>query len=258
MNATLARRMIGAEVLKLRRSRGVMAFALLLTVGVVVLAFGFTAIQHASAPNNHPPAGGLHGFRDAVRALGLFFGMLAAILIGAEAGTADRASGVFRDLVVTGRSRLALFAVRVPAAILVTYALLSVAYALALIGTFVFADGTPTPSLSLILQGAGWIALVSGVIATLTVGVGSLTGSRALTITGVIGWQAIVTNLLLNIGSLGSAREGLLTAALNQLMPVTSDRTTVAMTTGVAVIVLCGWVIVPLVVGGWRTRTQDA
>ena len=51
MNATLARRMIGAEVLKLRRSRGVMAFALLLTVGVVVLAFGFTAIQHASAPD---------------------------------------------------------------------------------------------------------------------------------------------------------------------------------------------------------------
>ena len=98
--------------------------------------------------------------------------MLAAILIGAEAGTADRASGVFRDLVVTGRSRLALFAVRVPAAILVTYALLAVAYALALIGTFVFAGGTPTPSVSLILQGAGWIALVSGVIATLTVGSG--------------------------------------------------------------------------------------
>ena len=49
-----------------------------------------------------------------------------------------------------------------------------------------------------------------------------------------------------------------MTAALNQLMPVTSDRTTVVMTTGVAVIVLCGWVIVPLVVGGWRTRTQDA
>jgi hypothetical protein len=114
----------------------------------------------------------------------------------------------------------------------------------------VFADGSPTPSLTLILQGAGWIALANAVVATVTVGVGSLTGSRALTITGVIGWQAIVTNLLLNISSLGSVREGLLTAALNQLMPVTSDRTTVVLTTGVAIVVLCGWVIVPLLARG--------
>ncbi len=74
----------------------------------------------------------------------------------------------------------------------------------------------------------------------------------------MIGWQAVVTNLLLNISSLGSAREGLLTAALNQLMPVHSDRATVTLTAATAVIVLCGWVIVPSVAGGWRTRSQDA
>jgi hypothetical protein len=38
-----------------------------------------------------------------------------AILIGTTAGAADVGSGVFRDLVATGRSRTALFAARIPA-----------------------------------------------------------------------------------------------------------------------------------------------
>jgi ABC-type transport system involved in multi-copper enzyme maturation permease subunit len=258
MNASVATRMIAAEVLKLRRNRGVMAFAVFLTVGVVILFFGVSAIEHASDPVKNRPAGGLPGFRDGVRAMGLFFGMLAAILIGAEAGTSDRASGVFRDLVVTGRSRLALFAVRVPAAIIVSLALSAAAYALILIGTFVFAASEPTPDLSLILQAAGWIALADIAVTTLAVGVGSLTGSRAGTLTGVIGWQAIATNLLLNIGFLGSARDGLLTAALTQLIPVPDARATVTMSAGVAVVVVCGWLLVPAALGAWRTRTQDA
>ena len=159
MNATITRNMIGAELLRLRRNRGVMAFALFLTVGITILYFGIGAIEHSSNPTSNGPIGGMRGFRDGLRALGLFFGTLAAILIGGEAGTSDRSSGVFRDLVVTGRSRLALFAVRLPAAFIMTLAVTGVAYALALIGVFVFAGGTPTPSLGLILQGAGWLAL---------------------------------------------------------------------------------------------------
>jgi ABC-type transport system involved in multi-copper enzyme maturation permease subunit len=258
MTASVATQMIAAEVLKLRRNRGVMAFAVFLTVGVVILFFGVSAIEHASNPVRNRPAGGLSGFRDGVRAMGLFFGMLAAILIGAEAGTSDRTSGVFRDLVVTGRSRLALFAVRVPAAIIVSLALSAAGYALILIGTFVFAGSEPSPDLSLILQAAGWIALSDIVVTTFAVGVGSLTGSRAGTLTGVIGWQAIATNLLLNVGFLGSARDGLLTAALNQLTPVPDARETVTMSAGVAVVVLCGWLVVPAALGAWRTQTQDA
>ena len=64
--------------------------------------------------------------------IALFFGPLAALLIGVEAGTGDAAAGVFRDLVVTGRSRLALFATRVPAALAVTVAMMLGAYALLL------------------------------------------------------------------------------------------------------------------------------
>jgi hypothetical protein len=257
MTRRIAGDMISAEVLKLRRNRGLMAFALLLAVGVVVLLFGFTAVQHASNPSQHSPAGGLLGFSRAVRVLGLFFGALTAMLIGSEAGTADIASGVFRDLVATGRSRTALFLVRAPAAVLVTLALTMTGFLITIAASFLFAGGLPTPGLSLILQSAGWLVLANSIVVVLAVGVGALTGSRAITLTAVIGWQTIATQLLLNVPSLGSARDGLLTASLGHLMPVEGGLQ-VPMTAGVAIGVLVAWTAVPALLGAWRTNHQEA
>jgi ABC-type transport system involved in multi-copper enzyme maturation permease subunit len=258
MTFAIARQMIGAEILKVRRNRSLMAFALLLTVGVVVLFYGYDAIQHASDPAQNSPAGGMNGFRHGVQALGVFFGMLAAVLIGSEVGTADVSSGVFRDLVATGRSRLALFAVRLPAAAIVSLCLSAAAYALVLVATFAFAGGTPTPGVGLIVRSAGWIALANVTVVALAVGVGSVAGSRAITLTAVIGWQAIVTNLLVNVKSLGSVRDALLTPALDQLVPVKGDRLDVVMAAGVAVVVICAWLVVPQLLGAWRTQARDA
>ena len=50
-----------------------------------------------------------------------------------------------------------------------------------------------TPSASLVFESLGWIALANAVLACLAAGVGSLTGSRGLTLTAVIGWQVIVS-----------------------------------------------------------------
>jgi hypothetical protein len=259
MTLTVFRQMVGAEILKIRRNRSVMAFALLLTVGVVVLMYGYIAIRHASNPAQYEPAGGINGFRHGLRDLGEFFGMLAAVLIGAEVGTADLSSGVFRDLVTTGRSRLALFGVRLPAAAIVSLCLSAATYALVLVATFVFAGGTATPSLGNILAGAGWIALANVAVTALAVGVGSLTGSRSLTLTAVIGWQAILTNLLANVTSLGSARDALLTPALSQIMPLKGGGDNqVVMATGIALVVICAWLLIPQLVGAWRTETRDA
>lgn len=257
MTIAVARQMVSAEILKLRRNRALMAFAFLLTVVIVILVFVYPAAEHASNAVQNPPAGGILGFSRAVRLLGLFFGALAAMLIGTEAGTADLSSGVFRDLVATGRSRLALFFVRAAAAIIVTLAFTAVAFLITLAGTFLFADGLLTPSVSTIIQSAGWIALGTLIVASLAVGVGSLTGSRGVTLTAVIGWQAIATQILLNVTSLGSARDGLLTASLTQLMPVHGGLT-IPMATGVALAVLAGWLAIPAAVGAWRTATQDA
>jgi hypothetical protein len=258
MTFTVARQMIAAEVLKLRRNRPVMAFAFLLSVVVVVLVFGYEAIEHGSNPSEHEPAGGSIGFQHTLRLLGVFFGTLTAAVIGSEAGTADRSSGVFRDLVSTGRSRLTLFLVRAPAAILITWVFTGVAYGLGVIGTFAFADGLSTPSASVVIQGLAWIWVANVAVVAFAVGVGSLTGSRAVTLTGVIGWQTVATQLLVNVTSLGSARHGLLTPALAQLAPIPLDLAGVTMAGLTAWIVTIGWMVIPTAIGAWRTRTVDA
>lgn len=257
MSRFTARHLVAAELLKLRRQRPLTAFATVLSVGVVIVFVGYLQLRHAGDPARYPPAGGLDGFRHLLRALGLYFGALAAILIGTEAGTADLASGVFRDLVATGRSRLTLFAVRVPAAVALTLAFSAAAYAIGVAGVFLFAGRGPTPSASLVLQGAGWIALANSMLAVLAVGVGSLTGSRGVTLTAVIGWQMVATQLILNVTSLGSVRKLLLSPALAQLAPVGPEGG-VAMATGTAIAVLAGWAILPTLAGAWRTRTRDA
>jgi ABC-type transport system involved in multi-copper enzyme maturation permease subunit len=257
MTLTIARHMFSAEVLKLRRQRPLMAFAGVLSLGVVVIFMGYLQIRHASDPSAYGPAGGVHGFQHLLRALGQYFGVLAAILIGTEAGTADLSSGVFRDLVSTGRSRLALFTVRVPAAIAVALSFSAAAYALGLVGTFAFAGANPTPSLATVLEGAGWIALSNSLLAALAVAVGSVTASRGVTLTALIGWQLVATQILLTISSLGSVRDALITPALGQLAPV-QFHTGLSMTTGVAIAVLAGWALLPTLTGAWRTRTRDA
>ena len=88
-----------------------------------------------------------------MRVLALFFGPLAAIMIGTDAGAGDLAAGVFRDLVVTGRSRVALFAARVPAALGLCWLVMLVAYVVMVIGTYALASGTPTPGAALVING---------------------------------------------------------------------------------------------------------
>ena len=257
MTLDIARRMVGAEILKLRRNRALMAFAAILSVGSVLVFMGYLQIRHASNPSQYGPAGGMDGFIHLLRAVGVYFGALAAVLVGTEAGSSDISSGVFRDLVATGRSRLALFFVRLPAAIAVSLVFTATAYAVGIVGTFLFAGSHATPSLGLVLQGAGWVVLANSILAGLAVGVGSWSGSRALTLTAVIGLETVLTQLLMNVTSLGSARDALPNAALGQIVPAGANAG-VSMATGIAVAVLSAWAVVPAAIGAWRTRVRDA
>jgi hypothetical protein len=91
----------------------------------------------------------------------------------------------------------------------------------------------------------------------LAVAVGTLTGSRALTLTAVIGCRTIVTQLLANATSLGSAREGLLSVGLGQFLPV-GRGLDVRTTNGVAIAVVLVWTIVPALIAAARIRTANA
>lgn len=265
MSAAVAMQMVGADFLKLRKRRGTLAWALLLATAPLVIFFAVRAGQYSSAPATHAPPGGTASYVDTVRILAVIFGPLAAILIGADAGAGDSSAGVFRDLVVTGRSRLALFATRVPAAIALSWLVAALGYALAVLGTFAFsAGGGPTPSGGTVLDGLGFTLLSSAVTCAVAVGFSSLTTSKPAALTVLIGWQLVASPILTNISSLGSARELVLREAIDHFSPVgLGDRggrggSAVTLSPGTAVIVMACWVLAFGALGAWRTRTMDA
>lgn len=264
MNATIATQMFAADFLKLRKKRSTLIWALVLALLPVIVFFAVGAIQHASSPAGHGPAGGTENFHTGVRLLGgLFFGPLVAILIGVEAGTGDVSAGVFRDLVVTGRSRAALFASRVPAALAVCWAVILCGYALVLLGTFAFASGLATPSVALVLNALAFLLLTTGVLCVVAVGFSSLVGSKPAAIIALIAWQIIAGPLIASIESLGSARDGVLSQALSHFSPLSLDDggrhgTVLTMSALTAALVVLVWLAVFLGLGAWRTSTMDA
>lgn len=262
MNATIAAQMFGADVLKLRKKLGMLIWVLVLAVLPVIVLFVVRAILHSSTPAVDGPAGGTPGYIDGLRLLCLFFGPLAAILVGVEAGTGDASAGVFRDLIVTGRSRLALFASRVPAALAVCWSVIVTAYVLILIGSYAFASNLPTPNGALVLNGLLFTLLATGVVCVVAVGFSSLTTSKPASITALIGWQLVASPLIASISALGNVRKGVLSQAIVHFSPVhTMDGgrgTAGTMSSGLAALVLLAWLAVFLALGAWRTRTMDS
>jgi ABC-2 type transport system permease protein len=258
--SALAARMVGADFLKLRKRRGTLAWALVLALGPVIVFFVVSAVQHASDPATYGPAGGTHAFTDGLRMLAIFFGPLAAILIGDEASSGDFAAGVFRDLVVTGRSRLALFASRLPAALALCWTIVTVGYALLMAGVFALASGLPTPGAGEALDGYGFMLLGTGVLCASGLGFSSLTTSKPASITALIGWQLVASPLIAQIDSLGEARKALLSQAVLHFSPVEAGRhaDVIGMSTLLAVLVLLAWNAALLALGAWRTHRVDA
>jgi ABC-type transport system involved in multi-copper enzyme maturation permease subunit len=265
MNPTIAIRMVGADFLKLRKKRSTLIWALVLVLAPLLIYFIVRGVQHSSNPAEHAPGGGISGYEDAMPLLAVFFGPLAAIMIGTDGGAGDLAAGVFRDLVVTGRSRLALFGARIPAALGLCWLVVLAGYALTLIGTYALASGTPTPGGALALNGLLFTLFSTGVVCVVAVGFASLTGSRPAALTVLIGWQLIASRILENIESLGSARKLILSQAVAHFSPINLGEhhgprggATVTMSAGTAVIVVLGWIVIFAALGAWRTRTMDA
>jgi len=242
-----------------------MVTAALLSVGMAILYFAFIETRH------HGDLAGPQALADGAALMGIYFGAFAAILVGTEAGTTDLASGVFRDLVATGRSRTALFLVRIPAALAVTLPLTLAGYAVTIAAAYACHGTAAAPTAGLAAQFAAWVAASTVVQTTLAVGVASLTGSRSVTLITVIGWNTIATSLLYLASSLGWARDAVLLMALGDLSPaaqigtranpgssIALDDFKLPMPTVVAVLVVLAWALLPAIAGNWRTRTQDA
>jgi len=251
-------RMIRADLLKLYRRRALMIWSAVLFVGAQLLYYGFEGARHGIDPAHYGPAGGARGLANAMM-LVTELGGVAAVIVGTAAGGGDVAAGVFRDLVSTGRSRLSLFAVRLPAALVVTWAFAIPAVVVATVGAVVLAGGGAAPGAGALVQ-CGLAAIVSvGVAAVLAVGLSSLLSSRSIAIGLLLCWNLALARALEHATGFGQIRELLPNAAGERLAPTLAGGSyTVPMSVATAVIVLLAWAAVAALAGAWRTVRRDA
>jgi hypothetical protein len=225
-------RLVNAEFLKLYRRTGFV----LATVGVTVVpALLMKAVEDSR-------------FADLFGVLALLV-VVAGIMAGSSLGTSDESSGVFRELVATGRPRLDLFAARVPAGLVLV--LLA-----AMAGYVVLAAGDE----GLVLAYAGWLALVGAVSFALSLGVATLVGSAAQSVAILLALWLIVTPLVQSVESLEWLRDGLVIMGLDRIMPasLSEGEPLHRLSLGGAIAVLLAWTALPLLAGAWRTMTRDA
>jgi ABC-type transport system involved in multi-copper enzyme maturation permease subunit len=248
-------RLISADVLKLRRRRGMLSLTLLGTLGVILLAFTITGIQHAANPAKYGAAGGLAAYRDAISVLGLL-ALIAGVIVGGTAGTQDLESGVFRDLVATGRSRTTLFLSRVAGALAVVLPILGVTALATAAGSILLKDTAAAPHVGTLIAGTA-LVLTAGTLATATaVGVSALVGSRGPVIGLLLAFFVGITPLLQAIGFLGNARQLLPEVAIDRIGNL-DGVPGMHVALGTAIAVVLGWIAITLAAGAWRTRTRE-
>ncbi len=135
--------LIATKFLELRKRWGLMVTVAVLVLALPVLVLGLRLLFHAVDPKTYGPAGSPSMFSGLVNAMAEF-GFIAAAALGTAAGTTDLTDGMFRHLVVTGRSRLALYLARIPSGLAIVLPLVAVAFAMVCLVTSY--AGTPQPT----------------------------------------------------------------------------------------------------------------
>ena len=135
--------LITTKNLEIRKRRGLMITMVVLIVVPTVLLYGLRLLFHAVDPHSYGPAGD-PGLFSQVSNLIAEFGFIAAAALGAAAGTTDLSDGMFRHLVITGRSRVALYLARIPAGLAVIVPLVALAFTMTCLVTSY--EGSPPPT----------------------------------------------------------------------------------------------------------------
>ena len=120
--------MISAKVMELRKRRGLMIALIVVLIGLPSVFLAFRLLAHAFAPKSYGPAGGYDIYTNLVAGVMYVFGFIMAATLGCTAGSSDLTEGMFRHLVVTGRSRLALYLARIPAGLAIIWSLVAVGF----------------------------------------------------------------------------------------------------------------------------------
>ena len=121
--------MIATRVMELRKRRGLMIALSVVNIGFPAVFLLIRLLAHALAPYANPPAGGGDMiFPVLVAGFLPTFGFIVAATVGCTAGSRDLTEGMFRHLVVTGRSRPALYLARLPAGLAIVVPLVAIGY----------------------------------------------------------------------------------------------------------------------------------
>jgi hypothetical protein len=120
--------MISTRFMELRKRRGLIIALIAVNVGIPVVFLGVRLIAHAADPKSYGPAGGYTIFTTLVLGFLYIFGFIVAAVVGCTAGSIDLTEGMFRHLVITGRSRLALYFARIPAGLAIVIAMVAIGY----------------------------------------------------------------------------------------------------------------------------------
>jgi hypothetical protein len=116
--------------MELRKRRGLMAALIVVNIGIPSLFLLVRLIAHAAAPKSYGPAGGYDIFTALVAGVMYIFGFIVAATLGCTAGSVDLSEGMFRHLVITGRSRLALYFARIPAGLAIIVPMVAAGFAI--------------------------------------------------------------------------------------------------------------------------------
>jgi hypothetical protein len=120
--------MITTRFMELRKRRGLMIALIAVNIGIPVVFLAVRLISHAVDPKSYGPAGGYSIFTTLVAGFMYIFGFIVAAVVGCTAGSIDLTEGMFRHLVITGRSRLALYFARIPAGLAIVIAMVAIGY----------------------------------------------------------------------------------------------------------------------------------
>lgn len=266
--------LISAKVLELRKRRTLVTVMVAFTIALPVIFYGVRLIYHLADPARYAPAGAPNAFATAGSLMDEF-GFIVAVTLGATAGTTDLTDGMFRHLVITGRSRLALYLARIPAGLSILLSLAAAGFTLACLVTAFLgsphAAGAASVSAGGMARSGLWLGLDLLIGFTVGLGLGSLMGQRTVPVILLIVLEIIITPVLadhplpyfLNGERLvvGVAMDQLKPAALaggTHVGPAPGMLHLPPMPTWAMITVIAGWIIGWSVIGAWKMATRDA
>ncbi len=120
--------MVATRFMELRKRRALMITTGMLTIGIPAIFLTIRLLRHAFAPHTNEPAGDYHTFNGLTVGVLFVFTFVMAAALGCTAGSADLDEGMLAQLVVTGRSRAALYLARIPAGLAIIVPMVAIAY----------------------------------------------------------------------------------------------------------------------------------